>query len=274
VTGPIHQVDIRVPAVPLAQDAWLAAPKLKLQSGLEVPYAVYVFNQWKPLQQKYLLGQIDFEEVNDSGHIWPIQQAEDAVAQNGIGADRGGVFCYEGVHLPCSVEEKALAEHAQLEEAHRVQMNYYTNWYEKASDAYMGRNSTNSWKDLVGKGKYHRWIAMYLFRIGSIKELPPWYQEISQPGAAAQRKCGSCGHNLEPTAVICSPKQCGWVADPFRAFNELHIDAETPGAKLAAKRLTQPELEKLVKADRLSAETLAEWGISLDGKKRKDGKAQ
>lgn len=261
VTGPVHQVDIRIPAVPLDNDVWLASPKLKLADGLEVPYTQHAFVQWKPLQQKYLMGQIDFEEVNDSGHIWPIEQAEDAVKQNSLGADRGGVFCFEGTHRPGANPDSRKAEMVLLEEAHRVQIVYYTNWYEKACDAYMGRQTTNSWKDLIGKGKYHRWIAMYLFRLGKIRELPSWYQEVSQVGGKQQRKCGSCGHNLEPTAVICSPKTCGWVADPFRAFDELLIDAETPGAKLAAKRLTSEQIDKLIESGRLAVEDFEEWGF-------------
>ena len=270
VTGPVHQVDIRIPAVPLDSDVWLNSPKLKLANGAEIPYVQYVFAQWKPLQQKYLLGQLDFEEVNDSGHIWPLEQAEDGVKQNSLGADRGGVFCYDGTHAPCAPGTHAADERAQLEEAHRVQMHYYTGWYEKASDAYMGRNTTNSWKDLIGKGKYHRWIAMYLYRLGAIRELPAWYQEISQVGAKSQRKCGQCGHNLEPTAIICMPKQCGWVADPYRAFDELHIDADTPGAKLAAKRLAPAELTALVKSGRLSQEQMEEWNLLPRSKSKKE----
>jgi hypothetical protein len=267
VTGPIHQVDIKIPAVPLDADVWLAAPKLKLASGLEIPYTQHVFAQWKPLQQKYLMGQIDFEEVNDSGHIWPIEQADDAVKQNSLGADRGGVFCFEGTHLPGSVSKTSAMEMERFEEAHRVQIVYYTNWYEKACDAYMGRQTTNSWKDLIGKGKYHRWIAMYLFRLGKIRELPAWYQEVAQVGGQKQRKCGSCGHNLEPTAVICSPKTCGWVVDPYRAFDELLIDEETPGVKLAAKRLTAEEIEKLIDSGKLTEQHFIDWGFSTHADK-------
>jgi len=256
VTGPVHQVDIRIPAVPLDKDVWLAAPKLKLASGLEIPYTQYIFGQWKPLQQKYLMGQIDFEEVNDSGHIWPLEQAEDAVKQNSLSGDRGGVFCYEGIHQP-SNKEMSL-----VEEAHRAQMAYYRDWYDKANDAYRSINSTTSWRDLVGKGKYHRWIAKYLFLIGSIKDLPTWYQEMSQVGGKAHRKCGACGHNLEPEAVICSPKTCGWVANPYRAFAELLIDADTPGAKLAAKRLSEDEIEKLIAAGHLTEQNFVDWGFA------------
>lgn len=263
VTGPVHQVDIRVPAVPLDRELWDAAPKLKLRSGLEVPYVQYVFAQWKPQQLKYVVGQLDFEEVSDSGHIWPLDQAEDAIKQNAIGADRGGVFCFEGVHKPGSNEKTRDREMALLEEAHRVQMIYYTDWYEKASDAFLGRQTTNSWKDLVGKGKYHRWMAMYLFRVGKIPALPSWYHEVASVGAKAQRKCGACGHNLEPTTVICSPKSCGWVADPYRAFNELLIDADTPGAKLVAKRLSTDEINALIENDRIPERQFVEWGFEL-----------
>lgn len=264
VTGPIHQCDIRIPNVPLDKDLWLASPKLKTAAGLEVPYVQHIFPQWKPLQQKYLLGQIDFEEVNDSGHIWPIDQANDAVHQNGLGADRGGVFSYEGTHQPGAEKDKAQAELAQFETAHAVQMNYYVEQYEKFSDAYMSRQTTNSWRDMVGKGKFHRWIAMYLYRIGSIKELPAWYQEIAQAGGKAADKCDQCKQNVEPGSVVC--RHCNRVLNPFEAFAKLMIDADTPGAKLAAKRLTPAEVKTLVEGGRLSEEQAEQWGLEHKGK--------
>jgi hypothetical protein len=270
VTGPVHQVDIRIPAVALDKDVWLAAPKLRLRSGLEIPYAHYVFTQWKPMQMKYLQGQLDFEEVNDSGHIWPIEQAEDAIKQNDLGANRGGVFAYEGTHLPLSLREKYTEELDKLEASHAVQMNYYQQWYEKAQDAYMGRNTTNSWKDLIGKGKYHRWIATYFLRIGKIRELPAWCEEMSSPGNQAH-KCDQCQQNVERDAPIC--RHCNRVLKPYEAFSRLMIDADTPGAKLCAKRLKPEELQSLIDDHRLSAGDLAKWEMEVPREASKNAAA-
>lgn len=271
VTGPVHQADIKVPAVPLTEEFWGKSPKLKVSNGLEIPFTQYVFTMWRPSQRKYLVGQIDFEEVNESGHIWPIEQAEDAVHQNALGADRGGVFCYEGSHPPLSRKETFDYERALLEKAHAEQMVYYETMYTRYSDAFLTRQTTSSWRDLVGKGKYHRWIALYLYRVGRLKALPSWYEEISAPGQKANEKCDQCQQNVEPNSVIC--RHCGRVMRPFDAFAKLMIDEDTPGAKLAAKRCTPTELKVLVDNGVLSAELMVAWGMELPkGTKTKEGK--
>ena len=259
VTGPIHQADIRIPAVSLTEKLWDESSKLRLNNGLAVPFVQYVFTMWQPCQRKYLIGQIDFEEENDSSHIWPLEQAQDAVSQNNLGADRGGVFCYEGSHPPLSNMKTQAAERSLLESAHRAQMTYYETQYTRYSDAYLTRQSTSSWRDIVGKGKYHRWIALYLYRVGRLKNLPAWYEEIAAPGVKANEKCDQCQQNVEPGSVIC--RHCGRVLRPFDAFAKLHIDAETPGARLVAKRCNQNELKVLLEGKFLSAEQLEEWGI-------------
>jgi hypothetical protein len=264
VTGPIHQTDIKVPAVPLTEELWNKSPKLKLSNGLEVPFAHYVFTMWRPCQRKYLLGQMDFEEQNESSHIWPLEQAEDAVKQNGLGADRGGVFCYEGAHPPLSAKETFEQERALFEQAHATQMVYYETMYTRYSDAYMTIRTTNSWRDLVGKGKYHRWIALYLYRVGRLKALPSWYEEIAAPGTKMNEKCGWCKRNVEPDSVGCP--HCDYILRPFEAFAKFSIDAGTPGARAAAKRCSQNELRVLVESGVLSIEQLIEWNIEAPGK--------
>lgn len=274
ITGPIHGPDIRVPAVPLSQEQWDRSPKLKLRNGLDVPFAQYVFTMWRPSQGTYLIGTVDFTERVTASHCWPIDQARDGVHQNNLNEDRGGVFCYEGSHVPLAVnrpwdpEGKTRAQEQDLlEDAFAKQIVYYNNMYSKFSDAYMTRQTTNSWKDLVGKGKYHRWIALYLYRAGMLKEMPAWYQEISAPGQKANEKCAQCMQNVEPGSVIC--RHCHFVLRPFDAFAKLMIDAETPGARLAAKRLNANELKSLVNNQLISEEALADWGIELPGKDKK-----
>jgi len=267
VTGPIHQADIRIPAVPLSEDHWNNAAKLKLSNGLHIPFTQYVFTMWRPSQRKYLVGQLDYEEVNESSHIWPIEQAEDAVHQNNLGADRGGVFCYEGAHIPLANPETRDMERERLEAAHASQMLYYETMYNRFSDAYTSRQTTNSWRDLVGKGKYHRWIAQYLYRIGRLKSLPAWYEEMVEPGRKANEKCDQCQQNVEPGSVIC--RHCNRVLRPFDAFAKLMIDDETPGAKLVAKRCNLNELKVLVKGNILTEEKLIAWGIELPDSKKK-----
>lgn len=260
VSGPIYPTDVRIPGVPLAKESWEKAAKMKIR-GTEVPYVLSVFNQWKPLQQKYVTGQIegDFEEINDSGIIWPIEQAEDAVRQNSNGADRGGVFCYEGIHYPLKKQEALAVEQFAADTAYDTLMRYCTGYYEKVSDGYMSRQTTSTWRDLVGKGKYHRWIAQYLFNVGAIRELPEWYQEIAMAGGKHQPKCDQCKQNVEPDAPIC--RHCHRVLNPFEAFAKLMIDADTPGAKLAAKRLKDNELKVLMESGVLEQEWLEQAGI-------------
>ena len=178
--------------------------------------------------------------------------------------DPTGVFCYDGTHQPGSVRDKASEELALFEDAHAVQMRYYVGQYEKFSDAYMSRQTTNSWRDMVGKGKYHRWIAMYMFRIGAIRELPAWYQEVAQAGGKPQPKCDQCKQNIEEGAVTC--RHCNRVLKPFEAFAGLHIDADTPGAKLAAKRLNPAEVRILIEGGRLSEEKATEWALEIETK--------
>lgn len=264
-TGPIHQVDIRVPGVPLDQEMWDIAPKVPLSSGLCVPYVQYVFAQWKPLLVRYLRGQLDYNEVTRSGHLWPIEQAQDAVDQNNRGEDRGGVFCYEGLHLPLSPanrEDKHVGmvakERQLLETAHTSQMIYYENFFSRLNDAYGSRTTTNSWKDLVGTGTRHRSIAKYLKLIGRIREYPVWYTDMMPVGTKVP-KCDQCQQNVERGAIIC--RHCNRVLNPFEAFGKMMIDADTPGAKLVAKRLNDKELKVLIDGGILDQEKLSEWGI-------------
>lgn len=271
VTGPVHQADIKIPAVPLNEEHWIVAHKLKLSNGLEVPFTQHVFPTWKPQQCRYVIGQIDFEEETRNEHIWPIEQAQDAIGQNSRGADRGGAFCYEGIHTPLTNLATELRERELLERAHLVQMAHYTEQFEKFSDAYMSRASTNAWKDLAGKGRTHRWIAMYLFRVGGIPKLPAWYEETSQVGALKQAKCAQCAQSVEPGSVIC--RHCGRVLNPYVAFAELMIDAETPGAKLAAKRLSDSELDLLMKNGTLEQEQVEKWGLIVTRKSKAAKKA-
>lgn len=260
VTGPVYPTNIDMQPVPLSKEHWITAPKVKLPNGLEVPYTQYVFTEWKPLQQKYLIGQLDFEEVNDSGHIWPIDQALDAVGQNSLSADRGGVICYEGAHRPCVPSQTADAELKNFAAAHATLMRYYESQHEKYLDAYASRQSTNSWKDLAGKGKYHRWIAMYLRNIGRIADLPVYCQDYAAPNALKAAKCDQCQQNVEDGAIIC--RHCARVLNPFLAFQKLMIDAETPGARLAAKRLTVEEIKLLAKKEIFSDDDLLSLGLT------------
>lgn len=272
VTGPVHQADIKIPAIPLSEDMWEKAPKLKLASGLLVPFAQYVFTMWRPSQRKYLIGQLDYEEVNESSHIWPLEQAQDAVHQNSLSADRGGVFCYEGSHPPLRDPRTAEKEQALFEEAFRTQMVYYESYYTRCADAYMSRQTTSAWRDLVGRGKYHRWIALYLYRIGRLKALPSWYEEIVSPGQHANEKCDSCKQNVEPGSVIC--RHCNRVLKPFEAFAKYMIDADTPGARLSAKRCKETEIKVLVENDILTLDDLKAWGIPEPKGVKKPGPKQ
>ena len=188
VTGPTYPANVNIQAVPISKEHWLVAPKILLPNGIEAPYTQHVFTEWKPTVWRYYEGQqTDPEMITGSGHIWPIDQARDAVVQNKFGGDRGGVFCYEGAHRPGSERSTAAEELTQFAEAHAALLLYYQAEHEKYLDAWQAKG-TDSWKNRAGKGKYHRWIAHYLFNIGKLENLPLYCQEYVSPNESKRQR--------------------------------------------------------------------------------------
>lgn len=251
---------LRISAVPLAQEAWDASLKLKLKSGLEVPYVQHVIAN----PEFTVLEQVTGTPGNYQGAIknktwWPYDLAKDVVVGNNSMQHRGGVLCYKGSHSPFKGQKQTcLKETARpdrpgksegcgcsncvqelLEEAHQRNIRYCEMMFTEAEQAFASRNE----KLIRQIRDYHRWATRYLRRTGVLEKEPAWLNEILTIQDKAPVFCQACGAETRRKAVKC--QECGFIIEPFRAFQLGIFDLDTPGAVSTLRRCSKDQLKEL-----------------------------
>ena len=259
--GYMHQ-EKKIPGVTLDENLWKAAPSLELKNGVRIPYIHHVIANWLPTVAETVRGG----EGNYSGNlqkrtVLPYELARDILGQNDSPEQKGGVFIYKGSHRPFTQEATAAEEMKLFESAHLAQLNFYDAKYSEADTTFMKQNA-EEWRKIT---MYHRWITQYLIRIGRLAEAPKWFTEILKPGAArTNQSCTSCGAKVTIEANKC--KECNFILNPYKAFDNYIIGVTDPGAILVLKRLKEEQIHSLIKAERFTEAELEAIGFEMPSK--------
>lgn len=247
--------ELRLAAAPLASDERF--PKVVLKSGRKLGYTHHVFNVFARNLVPNDAGQVDARA------ILPIDLALDFIGQDS-GLNRGGVVCYEGATSPDFTDPKTpayvrgdrsgltrglsmpLAD--ALEYAHDLQVKHYLEWHEKAEEAASGTETTR--KNVIHRSNVLKMARM--LRAWGELSTDPVYMKVPAKSSAEPVFCKSCGTESKPGALKCTNGSCTYVFHPFKAFNALVIDLQTPGAGLALRRLPVTQVNQLINWKRFS----------------------
>jgi hypothetical protein len=240
VLAPIRE--LRISNVPREQEAWDRAPKLRLNSGAEVPFVKHVFEY----PDVTILEQVHGFEGSFAGSTgvrttMPIQFAQDVFQQNNTPTQRGGLFYYLGTHDPLKHGDKELhAKEMQQVETSFAQLVTYCNQMLEEGNAAHAENNIHKIREIQ---KYHRWAVRYLRLLGILGEDPKWITKAVKVGAPITQHC-VCGKEAPAEAVVC--KDCNRILNPVQAFEQFVIDLQSPGVRLVLKRMDAKELQGLI----------------------------
>lgn len=267
--------ELRLMAAPLATDERF--PKIALKSGRKLGYTHHVFPNWG----RNLVPN-DAGEIEPSA-ILPIDLALDFVAQY-VGTNPGGVFCYEGTAAPelCPPETLAYVQGDRsgktrglsmpfldaVEYVHDLQIKHYSWWYGEANEAWNGTDDAK--RNIIGRSNVIKMVGM-LRAWGELAIDPPWLKSPLKRAASTPTICKSCGAESKPGALKCTNGSCTYVFHPFKAFADLVIDLDTPGAGLALRRLQTAQVEQLIRWKRFTREEVEAAGYRFA---KKGAKAQ
>lgn len=249
----------KIPGVSLVDEFWDASLKLKLSNGLEIPFQQHVIANPEFTVGSYTVGgELDASEMMGSETWWPISLAQDIVEQQNRMEQRGGVFAYEGNHLPmmgtiphiesgqnqfgvvltchCNacVQKKA-------DEAYDIAIKFHTTMFNYAQDNMTSGES----KDKKRVKPMHKWCTEYLLKVGVLKQRPSWLLEVGKFVAESTEKpllC-DCGTTALPKAYFCG--RCNRIVRPFEAYRDGKIELDTPGAEVALRQCSKDQLIEL-----------------------------
>lgn len=233
---------LQIPAVPIVEELWDAAPKIELRSGIKVPFTHWVCTtpQFDVCQQVHGMTDDDFTAVTEQQIWFPENITADIVVCNNQQERRGGVWRYAGPHAPLTDKTSAELELSLFEEAYTDLLKFCEKKFMEAQEA-MG--STNE-KIRSRVRPLHRWCVWYLVRTNALKETPEWLKEIKTVNQSAPVYCGNCGERQKnDQTAIC--KDCNYINKPYEALVRGLIDMETPGAMTALRRCTKKQLDEL-----------------------------
>lgn len=267
VLAPVRE--LRIGNVPRDQEMWNNARKLQLASGAEIPFVKHVFE----LPEVTILEQVIGFEGSYTGSTdvqvtQPIQFARDVEQQNNTPVRRGGIFFYYGSHDPLTNKDTVDKERALLEQAHAELILYCNRLLDEGNSAHAENNK----EKLREIQKYHRWGVRYLRLLGLLPEDPKWVHQVVKVGKPITQHCDQCGAEVSSDAVICI--KCNRVLKPFEAFTHYVIDLESPGARLALKRMSSEEIAQLVEMDLFSFEDLQALNVEVKKAERKSKAAK
>lgn len=249
----------KIPGVLLADEFWDASLKLKLSNGMEIPFQQHMIANPEFTVGEYVVGsETDATGIMGNKTWWPIELARDIVDQQNRMERRGGVFAYEGSHLPMTGSSPHLERfnnefgieltcycnacvQKQADEAYNSAISFYTAMFEYAQENMMSGDA----KDKKRVKYMHRWCTEYLIKVGVLKQRPPWILEIGKFVAESTEKpliC-DCGATALPKAYFCG--RCNRIVRPFEAYRDGKIELDTPGATVALRQCTKDQLEDL-----------------------------
>ncbi len=262
--------ELRIPGVARDPEQWKKVKKLKLRSGIEVPYVKYVFRDPAVTVLEQVQGPENASVGQNSAKVTlPKAFVEDIFQQNNNPEPRGGVWGYLGDHDPLSdpKSDEYDKEFSRFETAHAQQIMFYQMLVDRADRAY-AENNKYKMSEITD---YNRWAARYLRNMGLLSADPKWLNVQIKVGPAVTQHC-VCGAEVSSQAVIC--KECNHVLLPFRAFDEHVIDLESNGARLVLRRMSVEEIARLVEAERFTVAELEAVGFESKGKSKKKEKPQ
>ena len=268
--GAAHQ-NKRLIGVPVERDQWDAhVPRIVLASGLSIPITYDV------LLTPYVTAGTRFRGTgkNDSyaelkGSLdLPMGLACDLVRQQNMLNTQGGIFAYEGEHLPQDAKGKWFDEKVNAavgwneymplpqaaEQAFARMIAHMQDTVSRANDAF---RSTDKEAIRENRGNRKNQCVSYLLNVGVLTDAPAWFLERGGSASGSKTaKCPMCPRRIETGTVRC---QCGYIVDPFAAYGQLY-DENDNGGLMTARRMTREQLETLELYPRIKplAEHLAE----------------
>jgi len=253
--GPAHQ-DKRLVGVPWERDAWDAhTPRLILASGLSIPmvYDVIIGPHITAGTRFRGSGKADsYAELKGCIDL-PIGLACDLVRQQNMLNSQGGIFAYEGEHLPQDEDGNWFDQNAKAavgwnqylplpqaaEQAFALMIAHMKEETSKATDA-MRSGDKIAMRENRGIRKTQ--CVHYLLNAGVLSDPPSWFLEHG--GASSGSKhvaCEGCRQRVEAEISRC---KCGYIIDPFRAYGKFY-DESSDGGLMTARRMTQEQLKGL-----------------------------
>jgi len=262
--------ELRLGPAPLSNDDRFA--KIVLRNGRKLGYTHHVFTTWA----RDLVPN-DAGEVEPAA-ILPIDLALDFMGQY-YHTDPGGIFCYEGTTAPELLSEDAVLYvqadrtgrtrggskplHEGLEFIHDKQVAHYMKWKNDADEAWNGTDDKK--RNIIGRSNVVKMVRM-LRSWGELTEDPAWVKAPIKRSSGESVTCKSCGAESKPGALKCTNGSCTYVFHPFKAFSDLVIDLNTPGAGLALRRLAPNQVMQLVRWKRFTREEAEEAGYRFPKK--------
>lgn len=247
--GYLHH-DLRINAAPVTTDDRL--PKLETKNGRKLSFVQHVF-------PSYIVATKPTESGDQTAYpIMPLDFALDFIRQHQSGQrDEGGLFCYVGTQTPFenwdaaayipqqtvtnSADLTSITVREALEQAHSRQLEFYLRMFSQAQDSH----SASDKRERRNISANQRKIAQVLRAWGVIQQDPPWLV-VQKIDGAPPRECPVCGKEASsPKALLCRNGSCTHIFEPFQAYQDGHIDLDTPGATLALRRLTKDQLKEL-----------------------------
>lgn len=241
---------LKVSGVPITEERWAASPKLKLRSGLEVPYIAHVIlnPEFNVLEQVTGTDSQSFQGSIKNKTWWPIQLAQDIIYCSDLNQDRGGTFCYKGAHVPMDTaikRESAMAtvdeEQELLEACYLRMIRFLTRLFDEAEGAFASKDA----RAIKNIRDYHRWGTRYLRRVGVLEVDPTWLTRVLTTQQRAPVQCEQCGTECNNNAIKCTAPGCGFFLKPYDAFMKGMFDLETPGAVTTLRRCSKQQLQRL-----------------------------
>jgi hypothetical protein len=257
-TGAIH-TDMRInAALPPTNEESI---RLATSEGRKLSYASHLFTDYKIVNVPNESGDQTYEEV------LPVSLALDYMYQhnNSMRNRVGGLFCYSGTLPPYQLLDDGADVKAWLpgdfgqspdtvtsiglqeaiDGAHRAQLAYYSQRMDAIDVIYAnelrGKRPGQSRSEI---GPNDRKMCEMLKFWGVIQKWPGWYTPKNM-AAQPPRECPQCGHEAKASAMKCTNGQCTHIFEPYEAYKAMLIDVDTPGAKLALRRLTKDQLVEL-----------------------------
>lgn len=245
-------------------------PSITVTSGRKIGYSHHVFANWVKNARPNDAGALEFNPV------LPIDLALDFIAQHQNFQRQGGLLAYESISTPEVLDPKepcfivamptggrppTLPFVEALEAAHEQQVKFYLKMHSSAEEA---------WAKPDKRGLHIitpnvRRATRLLREWGYLQQDPEWMKKTARPGPNAPVPiiCRACKTESNPGAVKCTA--CNEVFKPYYAFSNLIIDLQTPGARLALRRLSVEERTALIKEKVFTLDAVEEClGYAVD----------
>jgi hypothetical protein len=252
--GAAHQ-NKRLIGVPVERDQWDAhAPRIVLASGLSIPITYdVILTPYVTAGTRFRgTGKTDsYAELKGAVDL-PIGLACDLVRQQNMLNTQGGIFAYEGEHLPqvngkwFDPNVKAAVgwnEYMPLpqaaEQAFDRMIAHMKDTASTATDAYRSGDKVAMRES---RGNRKNQCVHYLLNVGVLSDPPAWFLEHGGAATGSKTaKCPMCPRRIESGTVRC---QCGYIVDPYLAYGKLY-DENDNGGLMTARRMSKEQLKTL-----------------------------